>query len=111
LLVALIITLHRVVMATPAHGQIMPMAAHNAMTSAPMQERRDCPHPTCPMTICPAVQATIPTPAGITAASLFVAAIAAVLPRFGVAGPTAIVSPDWRRPPRQTLVLFQTFRC
>ncbi len=108
---ALVIMLHQFVMATPAHSQIMPMTAHAAGASAPMQGTHDCPCPTCTMTICPAVQATMPTPTGTTVILLFVAAIVAIVLRSGSAGPTAIISPDWRPPPRQTLALFQTFRC
>ncbi len=109
-LLVLIIVVHQFVMTTPAHQAIMPMTGHDMQASEPIQDFPRCPP--CPVqsvAICSAVQAALPV--GVNAGFLLLAVLVAVAFFVRVTGPGMIATADWRLPPRQTRVLFQTFRC
>lgn len=110
-LLALMIVVHQFVMATPMHYAIMPMTGHDMQASAPVQDSPRCPR--CParsVAICPAVQAALPVAMAIVLCFVALIAASALFVRLPT-GPGIIAFADWRPPPRQTLVLFQTFRC
>lgn len=108
-LVALIITLHQFVMASPMHGQIMPMLVADSHMGAPMHG--PCPAP-CPMriaAICPVVQAALPAAAIAILLLLAITLIVRMVPALvwaNVAGHT-----DWRPPPKRQRALLHVFRC
>ncbi len=113
LLLALVLTLHQFVMATPVHVRVMPMVAtgpmgQSAASTAPM--RGMCDH--CPVstaTICPAVQAVFP--AVIAALALLAALFLFRSFATTVSGSRTFVQAVWHPPPKDTLVRFQIRRC
>ena len=108
-LVALIITLHQFVMASPMHGQIMPMLVADSHASALMHGPCTVPCPMRIATICPVIQAALPAAADTI---LLLLAITLIVPLFvalmraNVAGQT-----NWHPPSKRQRDLIQVFRC
>ncbi len=107
-LLALILIAHQFVMATPLHDEMMPMVSAMGHSSAVSQCDENASSPLHTIAICPAVQAALPAATAffLLMAGIIVVALSLAIPRLA-----SFTIPDWRPPPRQTLVLFQIFRC